>query len=191
MNIDITGTSQTILRSGITMVKGLSRIEMICDNPSALASFYQAAFGFLVLDQVDGVATVKRHSIRMRLGKQEIALIDARPQGRPYPASVAGWSLLFQHIAIVVSNLASAYERLSAIPGWSPISTAGPQLLPPASGGVSAFKFRDPEGHPLELIAFAPNAIPAQWKMNSDNCCLGIDHSAVSIANTAKSIVVL
>jgi catechol 2,3-dioxygenase-like lactoylglutathione lyase family enzyme len=171
------------------MVKCLSRIEMICDNPRALANFYQAAFGFLVLDHADGLATVKRHSIRMRLGRQEIALINARPRGRPYPANVAGWSPLFQHIAIVVSNMASAYERLSVVPGWSPISTAGPQLLPPDSGGVSAFKFRDPEGHPLELIAFAPDAIPAQWKMNSDDCCLGIDHSAVSIANTAKSIV--
>ena len=171
------------------MVKCLSRIEMICNDPRALAIFYQAAFGFLVLDEADGFATGIRHSIRMRLGRQEIALIDTRPQGRPYPADVAGWNPLFQHIAIVVSNMAGAYERLSAISGWSPISTAGPQLLPPASGGVSAFKFRDPEGHPLELIAFAPDAIPKQWKMSSDNCCLGIDHSAVSIANTAKSVV--
>jgi len=170
------------------MVKCLSRIEMICDNSRALANFYHAAFGFLVLDQADGPATAIRHSIRMRLGRQEIALIDARPQGRPYPANVAGWSTLFQHIAIVVSNMASAYERLCAIPDWSPISTAGPQLLPPESGGVSAFKFRDPEGHPLELIAFAADAIPAQWKLISANCCLGIDHSAVSIANTAKSV---
>jgi catechol 2,3-dioxygenase-like lactoylglutathione lyase family enzyme len=171
------------------MVKCLSRIEMICDNPRASANFYQAAFGFVILDQAVSLPTVIRHSIRMRLGRQEIALIDAWPRGRPYPANVAGWSPLFQHIAIVVSNMASAYERLSAVPGWSAVSTAGPQRLPPASGGVSAFKFRDPEGHPLELIAFAPDAIPAQWKINSDNCCLGIDHSAVSIANTAKSIV--
>ena len=173
----------------MTMVKCLSRIEMVCDNARALAAFYQVAFGFLGLDRADGFTNGIRHSIRMRLGRQEIALIDVRPQGRPYPVNVAGWNPLFQHIAIVVSNMASAYERLSAIPGWSPISTAGPQLLPPASGGVSAFKFRDPEGHPLELIAFAPDAIPTQWQMNSDNCYLGIDHSAVSIANTLKSIV--
>ena len=153
-----------------------------------MASFYEAAFGFLGLDRADGLADGYVTASACELGRQEIALIDARPQGRPYPANVAGWNPLFQHIAIVVSNMASAYERLSAVPGWSPISTAGPQLLPPASGGVSAFKFRDPDGHPLELIAFAPDAIPAQWKINSDNCCLGIDHSAVSIANSAKSI---
>jgi catechol 2,3-dioxygenase-like lactoylglutathione lyase family enzyme len=170
------------------MVKCLSRIEMVCDNARALAAFYQVAFGFLEVERTDGVTDGRHHSIRMHLGRQEIALIDVRPRGRPYPADVAGWNPLFQHIAIVVSNMASAYERLSAVPGWSPISTAGPQLLPPASGRVTAFKFRDPEGHPLELIAFAPAAIPAQWQINSDGCCLGIDHSALSVANTAKSI---
>jgi catechol 2,3-dioxygenase-like lactoylglutathione lyase family enzyme len=60
--------------------------------------------------------------------------------------------------------------------------------LPAASGGVSAFKFRDPEGHPLELIAFAPHAIPAHWQTHSISECLGIDHSAISVADTAKSI---
>lgn len=170
------------------MVKCLSRIEMVCENVRALSSFYKEAFGFLGLDEVDRFASGIRHGIRMRLGQQEIALIDGRPPGLPYPANVAGWSPLFQHIAIVVSDMASAYQRLSAIPGWSPISTAGPQVLPPASGGVSAFKFRDPEGHPLELIAFPPDAIPTQWQLGSDSCCLGIDHSAVSVANTATSI---
>jgi catechol 2,3-dioxygenase-like lactoylglutathione lyase family enzyme len=170
------------------MVQCLSRIEMVCGNARALAAFYQLAFGFVELERTDGATDGRHHSIRMHLGGQAIALIDARPLGRPYPANVAGWSPLFQHIAIVVSNMATAFERLLTIPGWSPISTAGPQLLPPASGHVTAFKFRDPEGHPLELIAFAPDATPAQWQMKSDGCCLGIDHSALSVANTAKSV---
>ena len=58
-------------------------------------------------------------------------------------------------------------------PGWTPISTSGPQLLPAASGGVSAFKFRDPEGHPLELIAFPPGAVPPQWQTASHGCVSG------------------
>ena len=169
------------------MIKCLSRIEMVCNNPHASAAFYQAAFGFTECDQTGGLTKGIPHSIQMRLGKQQIALIDVEPQGRPYPANVAGWNPLFQHIAIVASDMASAFERLSAAPGWSPISTAGPQLLPPASGSASAFKFRDPEGHPLELISFALDAIPPQWQMKSEGGCLGIDHSAVSVANTAKS----
>jgi hypothetical protein len=48
--------------------------------------------------------------------------------------------------------------------GWTAISTDGPQLLPASSGGVTAYKFRDPEGHPLELIAFPTDAIPAMAK---------------------------
>lgn len=168
------------------MIKCLSRIEMICHNPHVLAAFYQAAFGFS--DQARDFAKATPQGIQIRLGKQQIALIEAEPQGLPYRPDVAGWSPLFQHIAIVVSNMANAYERLSTIQGWSPISIAGPQLLPPASGGVSAFKFRDPEGHPLELLSFAPDAIPPQWQINSDSGCLGIDHSAVSVANTAKSV---
>ena len=168
------------------MVNCLSRVEMISSNSHALAAFYKSAFGFTGSAPAAGLQI--QLDIRLRLGKQEIALVGIEPHGHPYPADVSGWNPLFQHIAIVVSDMASAYERLSAIPGWVPISTAGPQLLPPSSGGVSAFKFRDPEGHPLELIAFAPHAIPAQWRTHSASGCLGIDHSAVSVANTAKSI---
>ena len=168
------------------MVKCLSRVEMISSSPHALAAFYQAAFGFIGSTPTMSFGT--HPHIRMRLGKQEIALVADNPQGRPYPADVAGWNPLFQHIAIVVSDMASAYKRLATVPGWISISTAGPQILPPASGGVSAFKFRDPEGHPLELIAFAPHAIPVQWQSHSGNGCLGIDHSAVSVANTAATI---
>jgi catechol 2,3-dioxygenase-like lactoylglutathione lyase family enzyme len=172
----------------MTMIERLSSIEMICGDPNALAAFYQTAFGFLGSHRAGGPARGINQCVRLRLENQEIALVGVEPQGRPYPANVAGWSPLFQHVAIVVSDMAIAYARLSAITGWTPISTSGPQLLPAASGGVIAFKFRDPEGHPLELIAFPANAIPSQWQMNLNSDCLGIDHSAVSVANTAKSI---
>ena len=170
------------------MVKRLARIEMVCEKPQALANFYRDAFGFLESDIGEDFTSGVRRTVRMRLGNQEIALLGVDPLGRRYPVSVAGWNPLFQHIAIVATDISNAYERLSTVPGWSPISTAGPQLLPAASGGVRAFKFRDPEGHPLELITFAPDAIPTRWQICSDNCCLGIDHSAVSVADTQRSI---
>ena len=72
--------------------------------------------------------------------------------------------------------------------GWEPISTDGPQLLPASSGGATAYKFRDPEGHPLELIAFARDAVPVNWQEPSASGCLGIDHSAISIADTERSV---
>ena len=57
-----------------------------------------------------------------------------------------------------------------------------------SSGGVTAFKFRDPEGHPLEMLAFEPGARPAHWAFSSANLCLGIDHSAISVADTGRSV---
>jgi catechol 2,3-dioxygenase-like lactoylglutathione lyase family enzyme len=48
--------------------------------------------------------------------------------------------------------------------------------LPASSGGVTAFKFRSPEGHPLELISAAAGETPR------------IDHSAISVADTAESV---
>jgi catechol 2,3-dioxygenase-like lactoylglutathione lyase family enzyme len=77
---------------------------------------------------------------------------------------------------------------LQALRNWTAISTDGPQILPPSSGGVTAFKFRDPEGHPLELLAFAPGAMPAHWAFRTGNLCLGIDHSAISVADTSRSV---
>ena len=53
---------------------------------------------------------------------------------------------------------------------------------------MTAFKFRDPEGHPLEMLAFAPGATPAHWAIRSGSLCLGIDHSAISVADTSRSV---
>jgi catechol 2,3-dioxygenase-like lactoylglutathione lyase family enzyme len=159
---------------------------MVCGDPEALAEFYQAAFGFLAGGR--GLLLGARAGVELRLGGQPIRLIRAGPGGRGYPADVAGWSPLFQHIAIVVADMARAYAHLCTIPGWTAISTTGPQKLPVASGAVSAFKFRDPEGHPLELIAFPPDAVPRQWQTQSPNVCLGVDHSAVSVSSTAVSV---
>jgi catechol 2,3-dioxygenase-like lactoylglutathione lyase family enzyme len=170
------------------MARCLSRIELICRDPDGLAAFYEVALGFIRPIGPENTSGRASASVTLRLGQQDIRLISPQPMGRPYPANIISWSPLFQHIAIVVSDMAGAYAHLSTIHGWTPISNAGPQVLPLASGGVDAFKFRDPEGHPLELIAFAPGATPVQWQGPSDNYCLGIDHSAISVSNTLRSI---
>jgi len=167
------------------LARCLARIELVCGDPDALAKFYEAAFGFAATGRALPSAA---GDVELRLGGHTIRLIRAGPDGRPYPAYVSGWSPLFQHIAIVVGDMERAYRHLCTIPGWTPISTSGPQILPISSGGVSAFKFRDPEGHPLELIAFPPGSVPKQWQMPSQNSCLGIDHSAISVSSTAASM---
>ena len=94
------------------------------------------------------------------LGEQSIELVATKSALRIFaPAN----STAFQHFAIVVSDIDKAMQKLSGCQGWSPISRAGPQALPLASGGVTAFKFRDPEGHPLELLWFPDGTRPPAW----------------------------
>jgi catechol 2,3-dioxygenase-like lactoylglutathione lyase family enzyme len=179
-------------------VQRLSRITMICREPDRLADFYEAAFGFTPTGEVSinepALAELVRipgataRVVTLQLGEQEIGLAGIRPPGHSYPRNVPGPSPLFQHCAIVVSDMAAAYERLSGQADWNTISPDGPQVLPASSGGVTAYKFRDPEGHPLELLAFARDTIPARWQNFSAGGCLGIDHSAISIADTRRSV---
>ena len=70
-----------------------------------------------------------------------------------------------------------------ATPAPTPISRGGPVTLPKSAGGVTAVKFRDPEGHPLEFLQFPPGANP-DWKGAG---VMGIDHSAISVSDVAAS----
>ena len=178
------------------MAVRLARIGLTSADPVRLAEFYESALGFRRLHPSSpaarhdgGGAVVPAHTVMLRLGDQIVDITAFDPPGAPYPGDVPGWSPLFQHFAIVVSDMAAAYARLSAQPGWRPISTQGPQRLPDSSGGVTAFKFRDPEGHPLEFLAFPEGEAPAFWKRpDAADVCLGIDHSAVSVADTERSV---
>ena len=176
----------------------LSRITMICGEPDRLADFYEAAFGFVrtgdasttetAFGKLIGIPNATARIVCLQLGQQKIELAAISPSGRSYPHGVSGRSPLFQHFAIVVSDMATAFARLSEYEGWKPISTDGPQLLSASSGGATAYKFQDPEGHPLELIAFARDAVLVKWQETSGTGCLGIDHSAISIADTERSV---
>jgi catechol 2,3-dioxygenase-like lactoylglutathione lyase family enzyme len=182
----------------VTSVQKLSRIILICREAERLAEFYVRAFGFACIEgspksdpgfaELIGLANGKVQLTTLRLGNQVIALAEPQPPGRSYPRDLPGWDPRFQHFAIVVSDLTAAYANLQALPNWTAISIDGPQILPPSSGGVTAFKFRDPEGHPLEMLAFEPGARPAHWAFRSANLCLGIDHSAISVADTGRSV---
>jgi catechol 2,3-dioxygenase-like lactoylglutathione lyase family enzyme len=125
----------------------------------------------------------------MRLGAQAIALVAFDPPGRPYPVDSTSTDLWFQHFAIIVSDMDEAYARLRSVGRFTPISAEGPCRLPPRSGGVTAFKFRDVEGHPLELLAFPPDTTPPTWRAApARGLFLGIDHSAIAVSDTARSI---
>ncbi len=128
----------------------------------------------------------------LRLGTETLELMDfIRPDtGLPIPAdshSNDGW---FQHVAIVVSDMDKAYQQLRQRKVVH-IST-GPQTLPayiPAAAGVRAFYFRDPDGHPLELISFPPGKGKPGWQQPTpDRLFLGIDHTAIGSDDTDNSL---
>ncbi len=178
----------------MTAIARIARFSLTSADPARLARFYGDAFGFEQADVrrqdalpygVPGQATVHR----LRLGLQEIELVGFEQAGAPYPAGSTSHDGWFQHLALVVSDMAAAHGRLSRQGGWHGISQGGPVTLPESSGGVEAFKFRDPEGHPLELLAFPPGRAPAAWSGRSATTpCLGIDHSAIVVADEARSL---
>ncbi len=127
-----------------------------------------------------------RHTLL--LGREVVDVMQFDSPGRPCPRPLAPDDPVFQHFALVVSNMDLALAQLRGAPGWTPITSGGPQRLPQESGGVTAFKFQDPDGHPLELLAFPEQAVPPEWQGRSAcGIFLGIDHSAISVRNTAIS----
>jgi len=179
------------------LIRRLLRFCLVTPDAERLAAFYGAALGCRTLSRqrlreddcwsLWNVANGVK-SIRLRLGKEIIELLEFDLPGQPYPPNAGASDLRFQHFAIVVADMAQAYRQLMAVPGWTAISADGPQRLPDNTGGVTAFKFRDPDGHPLELLAFPVAKTPAHWCHHDGNSpYLGIDHSAISVSNSAAS----
>ena len=125
----------------------------------------------------------------LKLGRKTIDILQFDAPGRPYPRPLSPSDTAFQHFALVVRDMALALAHLRGVADWTPISSGGPQRLPRRSGGVTAFKFQDPDGHPLELLAFPEHAVPPHWmERSAGGIVLGIDHSAISVRDTAISV---
>ena len=168
--------------------------RVVADLDRAMA-FYAAALGFEVLGRgAPDAAEMKALGLdpsgaeeaRLRLGAEHVCLV-AVPD--PVARAEAGRcdDLAFQHLALVTSDIDAAYARLGAHAGWLPITTEGPQTLPAENGGVRAFKFRDPDGHPLELIWFPRGVGRPVWREPSTALMLGIDHSAIAVSSSSRT----
>src|SRR6266540_5281972 len=141
-------------------------------------------------EHLEGVFGARMRIVRMQLGNEYVDLTQyLAPPGRLIPADSRSNDLWFQHIAIVVRDMDQAFDKLRALKVQF-VST-GPQTLPPsikAAAGIKAFYFRDPDGHNLEIIYFPPGKGDPRWQEKTDKLFLGIDHTAIGIANTEASL---
>lgn len=172
----------------------LLRIERNTGDLDRAVAFYCDALGFC---KSDGAApawmllpgsgdTAPRCAV-LSLGAQTIVLTEF-PDAAPYPAQSSSCDLWFQHCAIVVDDMQAAHDEVMRR-GGTAITQHGPQTLPPSTGAVTCFKFRDPDGHPLELIAFPPGAGDPCWQsVPSAGPTLGMDHSAISVRDVERSL---
>ena len=172
---------------------GIRAIRLVTQDARRLATFYADALGFRVeptdTSPPDPFSPLGRR-VTLTLGAQRIELVEPEePVADTGP--VTANDVRFQHFALVATDMARAHDRLSRTSGWSAITQGGPQRLPESSGGVTAFKFRDPDGHPLEFLAFPPDAVPDRWagqRPDGDGALLGIDHTAITVTDTARSL---
>ncbi len=192
------GLGALLRRPGQARAARVLRVSRVVSDLDRAESFYRDALGFQTIARGEpdptgfaalGLDHVGAVEVLMRLGADEVALVRLIPPGRPYPAGSRGNDLWFQHMAIVVGDMDAAYAHLMAHGGWQPISVDGPQTLPPSNGAVRAFKFRDPDGHPLELLCFPPDQGRAVWHRGlAASPFLGIDHSALAVEAASRSL---
>jgi catechol 2,3-dioxygenase-like lactoylglutathione lyase family enzyme len=185
------------------LVTGVGTIGITVSDLDRSIAFYRDVLAFSVagtdeatgpsVERVQGVFGAHVRRARLELGDEAIVLTQyVAPRGRPVPADMRSNDRAFQHIAIVVSDMERAYQHLRAR-HVRHISNE-PQTLPawnPNAGGIKAFYFADPDDHALEVIWFPPGKGAARWQRTSGTAAplfLGIDHTAIAVADTARSL---
>ena len=183
--------------AGASEIRGFA---LTVSNLDSAVAFYEQALGFQKVgeqivadrnyDYLTGVFGTRVRSATLQLGDERIELEQyLAPSGLPIPVDSRSNDLWFQHFAVVVSDMERAYQHLRAFPIQS-ISSA-PQTIPEsnrAAAGIKAYKFKDPDGHPLELLWFPADKGRPKWQRTDGGLFLGIDHSAIGISNTDHSI---
>lgn len=186
-----------------TAPSAVSRVDSVGITVSDLTralNFYTGVFPFQevsraetagdALEHLTGVFGARCVTVRLRLGEELIELTQyLAPEGRPFPADSRSNDRWFQHIAIVVSDMDRAYAHLRAHNIRH--ASSGPQTLPvwnTAAAGISAFYFKDPDGHYLEIIHFPPGKGDPRWQSSDGRLFLGVDHTAIVVADTDRSL---
>jgi catechol 2,3-dioxygenase-like lactoylglutathione lyase family enzyme len=180
-------------------VTAVDSVGITVADMSRAVDFYTSVLSFEKTSDVEvsgreyellsGVFGARMRVVRLRLGDESIELTEfLAPKGRPVPADMRPNDRAFQHIAIIVSDMGKAYARLRQA-GVEHAST-GPQTLPEwnrNAAGISAFYFRDPDRHFLEILHFPRGKGHEKWQ-RSDRLFLGIDHTAIVVEDTDRAL---
>ena len=177
----------------------VSEIGLTVGSLDRELDFYTNALPFrlIALTQANGPTEDQRLDLEnvhlrvaeLQLGGERIRLTEPAVKGRPIPSDSRSNDHWFQHIAIVVRDMDSAFRRLQTQKARF-VSTA-PQTLPSwntNAGGIKAFYFRDPEDHVLEIIWFPPGKGNPKWQKPTKDLFLGIDHTAIVVSDTERSL---
>jgi catechol 2,3-dioxygenase-like lactoylglutathione lyase family enzyme len=179
-------------------VTQLVRVSVTVADLAGTAAFYRNRLGLQVGPEEtmgdpawNGLLGLEQGTMAraadVAIGQQVVKLVAFDPPGRPYPPERASNDQWFQHVALVSGDIAKVWEKLE---GGSPgeITKGTPVRLPANTGSVTAFKFRDPEGHPLELIFFPPGVGDQQWQGKAVSGIVGYDHTAISVMEVDCSV---
>ncbi len=142
-------------------------------------------------DKMQGVFNANMRIVHLKLGEQVVELTQyvSPPTGRPIPIPSYSNDQWFEHLAIVVRDMDAAYKILQEN-NVQQISS-NPITIPdsnPGASGIKAIKFRDPEGHDLELIYFPAGKGDPAWQKPTNRLFLGIDHTAMTVHSTEKGV---
>lgn len=181
----------------------ITRVESIgitVSNMDRSVNFFRDVLGFKKIsdkevegssyENLEGIFGLRTRIVQMQLGDETIELIDYLTSGgRSIPEDARSNDLIFQHIAVVVSNMEKAYAHLRKKMVMH-VST-GPQTLPAsnkAAAGIKAFYFHDPDMHNIELIYFPKGKGQPKWQKTYGKLFIGIDHTAIGVRSTDSSL---
>jgi catechol 2,3-dioxygenase-like lactoylglutathione lyase family enzyme len=184
-----------------TRVEAIVSVGMTVRDMDRSVEFYSKVLSFEKVSDIElagpeserltGVFGLRMRIVRMKLGEENLELTEyLAPRGRPIPPDTRSNDRWFQHVAIIVRDMDEAYKHLRKHKVEH--ASSGPQRLPDwnkKAGGIKAFYFKDPDGHHLEVLQFPKDKGDARWHKKTDRLFLGIDHTAIVVADTEASLV--
>ena len=182
------------------LVEGVDSVGITVSDMDRAVAFYSKVLTFEKVsdtevagedyEHLEGVFGLRMRVVRMRLGSEFIELTEyLAPKGRPIPIDSRSNDRWFQHVAIIVSDMDKAYAWLRQ--NNVEYASSGPQRLPnwnKNAAGISAFYFKDPDEHPVEILQFPPDKGQKKWHEPTDKLFLGIDHTAIVVGDTDASV---